>query len=49
MSGVEEFLAYMKINVKQRMLDHMLETSELMNGNSSIIFISSEDEDKEYS
>ena len=34
---VEEFLAYMKINVKQRMLNHMLETSELMNGNSSIM------------
>ena len=34
---MEEFLAYMKINVKQRMLDHMLETSEIMNGNGSIM------------
>ena len=48
MCRVEEFLAYIKINVKQRMLDHMLETSELTNGNSSIISISSEDEDEEY-
>ena len=44
---MEEFLAYMKIDVEQRMLDHMLETSELMKDKDSIITISSDFEDVE--
>ena len=44
---MEEFLAYMKTDVQQRMVDHMLETSKLMNGNDSVILISSDSEEEE--
>ena len=44
---MEDFLAYMKIDVEKRMLDHMLETSELMKDKDSIISISSDFEDVE--
>lgn len=44
---MEEFLAYMKIDVEQRMMDHMLETSNLLNDKDSIIFISSDSEAEE--
>ena len=44
---MEEFLGYMKVDLHQRMMDHMLETSELMNDNNSIISISSDSDDEE--
>ena len=37
----------MKTDVQQRMVDHMLETSKLMNGNDSVILISSDSEEEE--
>ena len=44
---MEEFLACMKTDVQQRMVDHMLETSKLMNGNDTVIFLSSDSEEEE--
>ena len=37
----------MKTDVQQRMVDHMLETSKLMNGNETVIFLSSDSEEEE--
>ena len=44
---MEEFLAHMKTDVQQRMVDHMLETSKVMNGNDTVIFLSSDSEEED--